>query len=198
MRSIPLTLLCVLLMSSAVAVLVNKMRPTQMAWMRAPRPTPPPPVPDPSKTDPSQSKATSQPVTPSPTPTPTPATPPAQQPNSIGTVTADVVLTFLQDGKTHFVDAREDHEWVEGHLRGAIHIPASAIYENISRIVQQAPPSEKVIVYCGGGQCEASHHVADALSNDFKFTDVSIYTKGWEEIEKVEGFRPFIAKGNEP
>src|ERR1043166_5800510 len=175
MRHLP-TMLCVLLLSSAVAAVVNKTRATPMPWLREPRAVVPKSDPVPVNPSPQKPGPSSQPVSPTPPPAPTSTT-----------MTADIVLTHLKNRTAHLVDAREDHEWVDGHLRGAIHIPASAIYDNISRILQQVPPTEKVIVYCGGGQCEASHHVADALSNDFHFTDVSIYTKGWEEIEKVEG-----------
>src|SRR5438093_807656 len=63
-----------------------------------------------------------------------------------GEVTAEIVLSHLRNGSAHLVDAREDHEWVEGHLRGAIHIPASKIYEHIEKLYQQVPKNEKVIV----------------------------------------------------
>ena len=184
-QSVPMMVLGIVVASSALAAVVNLARPTPLAWIREPLPVKSTPTPQEvgKNTNPS-----SGPVAGGST----------SEPAEAGGITADVVLSHLRNGTAHFVDAREDHEYVDGHLRGSIHIPASAIYQNISRILQQVPPSEKVIVYCGGGQCEASHHVAEALDRDFKFQDVSIYTKGWEEIEKVDGFKPFIAKGNEP
>ncbi|HUN80849.1 MAG TPA: rhodanese-like domain-containing protein [Phycisphaerae bacterium] len=180
-------LIGILAVSSVVAAVVNVARPTPLPWIREPLPVKPPVA------------ASSEHVASQPAKSPAdvnPATPEPAKPAESG-VTKEMVLSYLQNGTAHFVDAREDHEWVEGHLRGAIHIPASAIYQNIERIVHLVPPNEKVIVYCTGGQCEASHHVAEALDRDFHFSDVSIYTKGWEEIEKVEAFKPFIAKGEE-
>lgn len=176
-------LLGTIVASSAVAALVNVARPTPLAWLREPLP---------AKTEapPSAAPVESRPAV--ATTNVSETAKPAE-----GGVSKEQVIAHLQNNSAHFVDAREDHEWVEGHLRGAIHIPASAIYQNIERVLHLVPPNEKMIVYCGGGQCEASHHVAEALDRDFHFTDVSIYTKGWEEIEKVEAYKPFIAKGDE-
>jgi hypothetical protein len=115
-----------------------------------------------------------------------------------GGITADVVLGHLTSGTARFVDAREAKEFAAGHLRGAKNIPSSAIYANIGNLIHTVPAHEKIIVYCGGGECEASHHVSDALRRDFRFQDVSIFVKGWEEVEKNERFRPFIAVGEEP
>ncbi len=123
---------------------------------------------------------------------------PTQAPPATTAMSAEDVLDHLKNSTARFVDAREDHEWVEGHFRGAIHIPASAIYANIDRVVREVPPHEKIIVYCGGGDCEASHHVADALTNDFKFQNVVIYSKGWQEVDsKKAEFAPYVATGAE-
>ena len=100
-----------------------------------------------------------------------------------GTVAIDEVLEAMKSNTAFFIDARELHDFQEGHLRGAIHLPSSAIYASIEAVLSVVPDtSSRVIVYCGGGNCEASHNVAGALRSDFGYTNVLIYTKGWEEV----------------
>lgn len=111
--------------------------------------------------------------------------------------TIEDVLDALQTGSAFLVDAREDHEFADGHLRGALHLPSSAIYKNIERVSSVVPVDAKVIVYCGGGQCEASHNVSDALRRDFGYAHVVIYLKGWEEVVGSGRFEAFIERGGE-
>lgn len=115
-----------------------------------------------------------------------------------GGVTVDEVLAALSGGTAYFVDAREKAEYEEGHLRGAVNMPSSAIYENADSVTAIIPPDARVIVYCGGGQCEASHNVSDALRRDFAYQNVVIYTKGWEEVLTSGKFGELISRGDQP
>ncbi|MEK6644690.1 MAG: rhodanese-like domain-containing protein [Planctomycetota bacterium] len=181
----------ILIASSATGAAVNLVRPTSLPWIRPERVMTNPAVAQPTTTTETPLKIANAGST-ARASEPTPAPPAAT------TMSAEDVLDHLKNGTARFVDAREPHEWVEGHFRGAIHIPASAIYANIDRVVREVPPHEKLIVYCGGGDCEASHHVADALTNDFKFQNVVIYTKGWQEVDsKKTEFAPYVATGAE-
>ncbi len=116
---------------------------------------------------------------------------PAEKP---GIVVIDTVLQYLASGEAFFIDAREEHDYKEGHLRGAVNLPSSAIFQNSDAVMSVVPSTAKVVVYCGGGTCEASHNVSDSLRREFGFTDVSVYEKGWEEIESSGRFGPFITK----
>ena len=46
------------------------------------------------------------------------------------------------------IDVREQHEWDEGHIPGAIHIPRSFLE---SRIAGVAKPDQEVILSCASG-----------------------------------------------
>lgn len=175
----------ILAASSLVAVAVNMLRATALPWIRESRPVPEPTRP------PSPTPAPGQPAVAGALPPVVPS-PPGE------TITTDQVLKFLASGTVHFVDAREDHEWVEGRLRGAIHLPSSAIYKYIERVTAAVPRNEKVIVYCTGGDCDASHKVADVLQRDFHFTDVHIFEMGWVDIEKSGRFGEYIVKRGPP
>lgn len=107
----------------------------------------------------------------------------------------DCVLKHLADRDAIIVDAREDHDWDESRLIGAVHLPSSAIYENINNIMAVVPtPQSMIIVYCGGGQCEASKNVAIVL-REFEYTNVWLYEQGWEEIEASGRFGDFVQIG---
>lgn len=113
-----------------------------------------------------------------------------------GFVLIDCVLNHIADGTATFIDAREAHDYEESRLRGAYHLPSSAIYDNIEGLYGIGVMEDNmVIVYCGGGNCEASHNVADALRNDFDFTNVVIYENGWEEVEASGRFNEYIEIG---
>jgi 3-mercaptopyruvate sulfurtransferase SseA len=113
-------------------------------------------------------------------------------------LTADDVLAHVHEGTARFVDAREPKEYAEGHLSGAINLPSSEVYAQIGNVTSMIAPSEKVIVYCGGKDCEASHVVADILRREFMFTDVQVYEKGWAEISTSSKFLDCISSGDQP
>ncbi|MCB9853477.1 MAG: rhodanese-like domain-containing protein [Phycisphaerales bacterium] len=108
----------------------------------------------------------------------------------------DCVLKHLAAKDAIIVDAREDHDWDESRLIGAVHLPSSAIYENINNIMAVVPtPQHMIIVYCGGGQCEASKNVAIVL-REFEYTNVWLYEQGWEEIEASGRFGDYVESGD--
>lgn len=111
-----------------------------------------------------------------------------------GEIAIDVVLKHLAEGTARFVDAREPHEYDAGHLAGSIHLPSSAAYANMDRVTSQVSPDELIIVYCTGGECEASHTVQKALA-EYGFNNVVIYVKGWDEITSSGRFGDYIEQG---
>jgi rhodanese-related sulfurtransferase len=62
---------------------------------------------------------------------------------------ADVKRRIDAGEKLLLVDVREDNEWANGHIPGAIHLGKGVI----ERDVEQAVPdtNTKVVLYCGGG-----------------------------------------------
>jgi rhodanese-related sulfurtransferase len=47
------------------------------------------------------------------------------------------------------VDVREDNEWAQGHLPGALHLGKGIIERDIEQRVPQT--DAKLVLYCGGG-----------------------------------------------
>lgn len=74
----------------------------------------------------------------------------------------------------HLVDTREDHEWENGRIPGAVHLSKGTIERDIERRIpdRQAP----IVLYCGGGF--RSVLVADNLQR-MGYTDVTSLDVGW-------------------
>lgn len=60
-------------------------------------------------------------------------------------------LKKAQDNQERFflVDTREESEWQQGHIAGAIHLSKGIIERDIEKVI--ADPSAKIVVYCSGG-----------------------------------------------
>ncbi|MBS1839867.1 MAG: sulfurtransferase [Acidobacteria bacterium] len=81
------------------------------------------------------------------------------------------------DGGEKFllVDVREDNEWANGHLPGAVHMGRGIIERDIETSVPDT--SAKMILYCGGGFRSAL--VADNLQK-MGYTNVESMDGGWK------------------
>ncbi len=156
MSRILFQILCVVLVSSAAAATAN-LTVYKMDWIRKP---PPPPTP----VDTGETDAEGESVA------------------SGDSINADQMLDYLTEGNAWIVDARNPEEFAEGHVANAINIPSNEVFDRADQFMAIIPPDALIIVYCGGGNCESSHIVADALRRDFGFDRVVIYTNGWEEI----------------
>ncbi len=85
---------------------------------------------------------------------------------------ADVKKRMDAGEKFILVDVREDNEWANGHLPGAVHLGKGIIERDIE---QQVPDtSAKVILYCGGG-------FRSALAGD------NLQKMGYTNVESMDG-----------
>jgi len=113
-----------------------------------------------------------------------------------GHILIDGVLEHLANGTAFIVDARKQGDYDEGHLRGALFVPADNIFDHVDNVMASGVlPTDTIIVYCGSNTCEASHRVADTLRRDFGFENVLTYKNGWEEIEASGRFDDYIDIG---
>jgi rhodanese-related sulfurtransferase len=70
------------------------------------------------------------------------------------------------------VDVREDNEWANGHLPGAVHLGKGIIERDIEQRVPDT--NAKVILYCGGG-------FRSALAAD------NLQKMGYNNVESMDG-----------
>jgi rhodanese-related sulfurtransferase len=88
---------------------------------------------------------------------------------------ADVKRRREAGEKFILVDVREDNEWANGHLPGAVHLGKGIIERDIEQRVPDT--NAKVILYCGGGFRSAL--VADNLKK-MGYTNVESMDGGWK------------------
>jgi rhodanese-related sulfurtransferase len=87
---------------------------------------------------------------------------------------AEVKKRMDSGEKFLLVDVRDDHEWANGHLPGAVHMSRGLIERDIE--VRVPETSSKMILYCGGGFRSAL--VADNLQK-MGYTNVESMDGGW-------------------
>jgi len=76
------------------------------------------------------------------------------------------------------IDIREESEWDQGHIPGAIHLGKGIIERDIERVVPD--PGEELVLYCGGGY--RSVLAADNLQKmGYKAVSMSGGISGWRE-----------------
>ena len=87
---------------------------------------------------------------------------------------ADVKRRSDAGEKFVLVDVREDNEWANGHLPGAVHLGKGIIERDI---VQRVPDANaKIILYCGGGFRSA---LAAENLQKMGYTGVESMDGGW-------------------
>ena len=77
--------------------------------------------------------------------------------------------------KIALVDVREESEWAQGHLPGAMHLGKGIIERDIEQHVPDT--NAKIVLYCGGGFRSAL--TADNLQK-MGYTNVESMDGGWK------------------
>ena len=85
---------------------------------------------------------------------------------------ADVKRRMDAGEKFVLVDVREESEWAQGHLPGAIHLGKGIIERDIEQRVPDT--GAKVVLYCGGG-------FRSALAAD------NMQKMGYKNVESMDG-----------
>ena len=98
---------------------------------------------------------------------------------SVPEVNRDELCETLDCGDSVvLVDARSPVSWAAARLPGAINIPVGTVDEHAPRRIPDR--STRVVVYCGGGACRASHAVADRLV-ELGYANVGHYAGGKDD-----------------
>lgn len=92
----------------------------------------------------------------------------------------DEVNERLKRGETiTLIDIREESEWNNGHIRGAIYLGKGIIERDIENLIPNK--SQEIILYCGGGYRSA---IAAKSLMDMNYTNVKSMDGGirvWRE-----------------
>ncbi len=71
----------------------------------------------------------------------------------------------LYDTAASFVDARRKEDYEQGHIKGAMRINLKSFENGDPPLLAMIPRDAIVVVYCSGGNCDESEHVADFMAN---------------------------------
>ena len=81
------------------------------------------------------------------------------------TISLDEAKRIYESGKALILDAREHHEFVEGHIRGAESAPYDDVGGDPDWVDATAAKEQVILVYCGGGECELSINLGFAIAS---------------------------------
>ena len=85
-------------------------------------------------------------------------------------------------GLNLFVDARKPELYEEGHIPGALQCDPYEPTDALDGIVARANGVERVIVYCGGGDCEDSIFMCrELVEAGLPYDSIFLYPGGWTE-----------------
>ncbi len=99
---------------------------------------------------------------------------------------ADLFLSEENQAEAYvWVDARNDDDFEEGHIVGAIQCDHYQLENYLDAVLEYAAGAEKVIVYCNGGECEDSILVCQDLEDAGVPKDLLyLYADGWSAWAK--------------
>ena len=78
----------------------------------------------------------------------------AEEPLAHTTDTLGTVKENVKSGKAVIVDVREQSEWDESHLKGAIHIPKSKleVATEVEALLKKVPKDKVIYTHCRAGR----------------------------------------------
>jgi rhodanese-related sulfurtransferase len=95
-----------------------------------------------------------------------------------GMTTAELHMAW-QAQLVHLVDARLTRQFEEGHIPGALSIPFEEMASGYPAALDTLPVEGPTVVYCDGGDCDASRNVASLLL-ELGYQNVTIFERGME------------------
>lgn len=103
-----------------------------------------------------------------------------ERPLPAGTISRAAALEL---NNALWVDARSPEEFANGHVPGAILLPPREWDTHVEALLMEWQPGRPIVVYCGGGGCEASQAVARRLREELGLSDVWVLDGGWRPRE---------------
>lgn len=108
---------------------------------------------------------------------------PSRPSEHTSTVTFEQIKQFAVDGTAIIVDARSNARFGEGHLPGAINVPAQHPERPLPSKLRRLARDMPVVVYCESRQCGYAERVAKRLRKS-EIEPVYVYEGGWREWQQ--------------
>ncbi len=89
-------------------------------------------------------------------------------------------VKYFKEGSALFVDARDEEEYKEGHIHGAVNVPYEWYLEEYPDLSSFLPEDKILITYCGGTDCESSIELAMVMY-ERGYSGIKIFFGGWQD-----------------
>lgn len=90
----------------------------------------------------------------------------------------EAAKALFDRGGSLFVDARHPDAYHEGHIPGAVSLPAGRFSSRIDSFKSTHDPNIPIITYCSGRECEDSHKLAELLFMN-GYTNIRVFIDGY-------------------
>lgn len=114
-------------------------------------------------------------------------TPPSYMPcDSTNVPNCDSLISLQQayglylKGDAIFLDAREEEEYDDGHIAGALNLPFEFWDDYWASVEPELDPNKEIVVYCGGLDCELSLFEARELKG-MGYEKAYTFFGGWQK-----------------
>ncbi|MDD4051920.1 MAG: rhodanese-like domain-containing protein [candidate division Zixibacteria bacterium] len=95
-------------------------------------------------------------------------------------ITLDDAVAKYQTPEVIFVDARSPEDFAYGHIVRAVNIPYDYLDDNWMGVIDSLDLQKEYVIYCSGGECEASLFLGRLLK-DKGFGRLWVFYGGWQE-----------------
>lgn len=93
---------------------------------------------------------------------------------------------LVEAGKAVLIDARPKPVYDAGHIPGAVSLPEGSPVEEFTALQKKYPADAHLVVYCSSTSCSVSKRVADKITQEYGFANVSFMTGGYQEWQQAE------------
>lgn len=98
--------------------------------------------------------------------------------NEISLITPALFYSWYETKSIKIIDARDQWDFAEGHIKGAINIPEYSFEKNnISDF--EIMPDDSLVIYCSANDCDISKRLAEELLL-LKFKNLFVFEEGYE------------------
>lgn len=94
---------------------------------------------------------------------------------------------LFENNLATFIDARPTAEYEAGHIADSMNITPQMLESSASLFALDViDPAKVVVIYCGGGDCDDSHRVAELLQDLRGFEQTHVFVDGFPAWEAAE------------
>jgi rhodanese-related sulfurtransferase len=113
----------------------------------------------------------------------------AEEPKEVKSLTEPQAVTLeqaykLYDKGVKFIDARDEADFLAGHIRNSINIPFDD-FDNHKQKLEQLSKEKPMVIYCAGTDCDLSPLLANMLFEQ-GYKQIYVFFGGWLDWQKAK------------